>query len=65
LNVKNRPIALDSDANDKDNSNSKNSNFINNVNVYENSKDANSNAKYPKTDDEAKDYILTAIKQRI
>ena len=62
MNIRNQPIALDSNANNKDNNNSKNNNFINNVNAY---KDTNSNTKYPKINNKAKDYILTAIKQHI
>jgi hypothetical protein len=57
LNVRNRPIASDSDADNKDNSDSENSNI---------NKDTNSDTEYPpETDNEAEDYILTAIEQCI
>jgi hypothetical protein len=61
LNVRSRPIASDSDADNEDNSDFENSDSIGDIN-----EDANSDAEYPpKTDDEAEDYILTAIEQRI
>ena len=63
LDVRSQPIALDSDVDDKDEDDSEDSDFVDNSNANE---DANSNAEYPpKTNSEAKGYILTAIEQRI
>jgi hypothetical protein len=69
LNVKNQPIASDSDADDEDDSSSDSEDGEFNRNAQEDgdaNEDANSDAEYPpKTDDEAEDFILTAIEQRI
>jgi hypothetical protein len=69
LDIRNRPIALDSDTDDEDNcsTNSEESNFERNTYKDSNAnEDTNSNAGYPpETDDEAEGYILTAIEQRI
>jgi hypothetical protein len=46
------------------NSNDKDQDAEDNINNKD-SLDNNNNNKYPKTDDEAKEYILTAIEQRI
>jgi hypothetical protein len=54
--IKSWPIIVDSDNKDQD--------AKDNIDDKD-SLDNNSNNKYPKTDDKAKEYIFTAIEQRI